>query len=105
MPTFLSQTDDRHIRLLESYFLRFGAFAPPPGSYAEGCYDGTHVLAALLQSGLLESHAATDAANRLVARRLAFPRARASENVAPMRRPASLARANGTLLEVVSASA
>lgn len=107
MPTFLTQTDERHTRLLDNYFLRFGSFAPPPGSYAEGCYDGTHLLAALLQSGLLESHAATDAANRLVARRLVAPRSRAlaAADVVPMRRPASLAQADGTLLEVVLASA
>jgi hypothetical protein len=59
-------------------------------------------LAAVLQSGLLESYVAADAANRLVARRLGSSRVSAEREGVFARRPASLAQANGTALEVVS---
>ena len=99
MPTFLLQDDDRHRRLLESYVARFGLTAPLPGSYAEGCYDGVHLLAAMCKSGLLTTNTATQVAERLFsdANRSDFAQA----GIDLRRRPMSMARASGTDLEVV----
>jgi len=98
MPTFLLQDDDRHRQLLESYVARFGLRAPLPGSYAEGCYDGVHLLAAVCGSGLLATHTAVQVAERLFSAAITPAR---SDLVDLRRRPMSMARANGTDLEVV----
>ncbi len=98
MPTFLLQDDDRHRRLLESYVARFGLRAPLPGSYAEGCYDGVHLLAAVCSSDLLATHTAARVAERLLSAVVTPAR---PDAVDLTRRPMSLARANGTDLEIV----
>lgn len=98
MPSFILQDDERHQRLLEVYVARFGLTAPLPGSYAEGCYDGVHLLAELCRSGVLDSSSAVDAAERFFARAPAPGR---SDVTAIPRRPMRLARASGTSLEVV----
>ncbi|TFB65854.1 acetamidase regulator [Cryobacterium sp. Hz9] len=101
MPTFLQQADDRHLRLLSSYVARFGLTAPLPGSYAEGCYDGVHVLAALCMSGLLANKSAVDAAGQLFAEGAGSPAGRPKHEFDLTRRPMQLARANHTDLEIV----
>ncbi|TFD11113.1 acetamidase regulator [Cryobacterium sp. TMT1-2-2] len=101
MPTFLQQGDDRHLRLLESYVARFGLTAPLPGSYAEGCYDGVHLLAALCMSGLLASSSAANAAEQFFAATAGVPGDRPELGFDLTRRPMRLARANGTDLEIV----
>ena len=99
MPTFLLQDDDRHRRLLEAYVARFGLTAPLPGSYAEGCYDGVHLLAAMCVSGLLTTNTAAQVAGRFFS---ADDRSiDAQPGVDLRRRPMSMARASGTDLEVV----
>lgn len=101
MPSFILQDDERHQRLLESYLARFGLTAPLPGSYAEGCYDGVHLLAALCASGLLRSRSPVHSAKRL------FSQGAASVHIPAVRgfdiplRPMMLARAVGTALDVV----
>jgi urea transport system substrate-binding protein len=55
MPSFILQPDERHQQLLESYLRRFGTTSPLPGSYAEGCYHGVALVAALWASGFLDS--------------------------------------------------
>ncbi|MFF1635720.1 ABC transporter substrate-binding protein [Leifsonia sp. NPDC058248] len=59
MPSFVLQNDDRHHRLMEHYAARFGLLAPVPGAYAEGTYEGMHVLATLCTSGMLAGGAET----------------------------------------------
>lgn len=98
MPSFILQDDERHQRLLELYAARFGLTAPLPGSYAEGCYDGVHLLAALCASGVLGSRSPAQAAERFLSRGPGSGVRGAS--VIP-RRPMRLARASGTDLEVV----
>lgn len=107
MPSFVLQTDDRHNRLLEAYLQRFGTTAPLPGSYAEGCYDGVHLLAAMLSSGLLASAAAGVVASRL---RSAAPSPASAASARQSRlirlhSPLSLALATGTELQVVASDA
>jgi ABC-type branched-subunit amino acid transport system substrate-binding protein len=101
MPTFLQQDDDRHLRLLESYVARFGLTAPLPGSYAEGCYDGVHVLAALCMSGLLATDSAINVARQLCAVGAGFSAGGPKHGFDLTRRPMRLARANDTDLEIV----
>jgi urea transport system substrate-binding protein len=99
MPSFILQSDDRHDRLLEAYVARFGLQAPAPGSYAEGCYDGVHLIATLCLSGLLASRSAATAAEWLLADGGAASVAMGG------RKSMSMARANGTDLEVVVGAA
>jgi hypothetical protein len=101
MPTFLQQGDDRHLRLLESYVARFGLTAPVPGSYAEGCYDGVHVLSALCMSGLLANKSAVNAAGELFAEGTGIPADGPEHGFDLTQRPIRLARANHTDLEIV----
>jgi hypothetical protein len=98
MPTSLLQDDDRHRRLLESYVARFGLTAPLPGSYAKGCYDGVHLLAAVCCSDVLATHTAAQVAERLFSAAITPARSNAVDFT---RRPMRLARANDTDLEVV----
>ncbi|TFD91441.1 ABC transporter substrate-binding protein [Cryobacterium serini] len=104
MPTFLQQGDDRHLRLLESYVARFGLTAPLPGAYAEGCYDGVHVLAALCRSGLLAVTSAANAAEQLFAASSGGAASGSELGYDLTRRPMRLARANDTDLEIVGMS-
>ncbi|MCY7403573.1 MAG: ABC transporter substrate-binding protein [Cryobacterium sp.] len=101
MPSFIRQDDDRHQRLLESYVARFGHTAPLPGSYAEGSYDGVHLLAALCGGAGGGARPFFEKAERLL-----------SDGAAPVpppmihgqglqRQPMRLARAVGTDFDVV----
>jgi ABC-type branched-subunit amino acid transport system substrate-binding protein len=101
MPSFILQDDERHQRLLESYSARFGFIAPLPGSYAEGCYDGVHLLAALCASGLLQSHSAVRAVDRLFSGDTASAHIPTLVGMGVERRSTRMARAIGTDLEVV----
>lgn len=101
MPSFILQDDERHQRLIEAYVARFGLVAPLPGAYAESCYDGVHLLSALFASGLLGSHSAATAAERLFAGDRASVHRPQSRGFGTARRPVALARAVGTDLDVV----
>lgn len=48
MPSFVLQDDEQHNHLIRAYAERYGEPAPMPGAYAEGSYDGMHLLARLL---------------------------------------------------------
>lgn len=48
MPSFVLQDDEQHNHLIRAYAERYGEPAPMPGAYAEGSYDGMHLLAKLL---------------------------------------------------------
>lgn len=88
LPSFVLQNDDRHQLLMERYAARFGVLAPVPGAYAEGTYDGMHVLATLCASGLVAARAqATRDGNILLER--------------ASRRSPQLAFADGNELRVV----
>ena len=52
LPSFIKQTDERHLQLMENYTSRFGVQSPLPGTYAEGCYDGVHLMGSMLTAGL-----------------------------------------------------
>ena len=101
MPSFILQDDDRHQRLLESYVARFGLTAPLPGSYAEGCYDGVHLLAALCASGLLGSRSALNVTEQLFSSDAASGYSPGAQKFDIARRATRMARAVGTELEVV----
>ena len=68
MPSFILQDDDRHQNLLGLYLDRFGASAPLPASYAQGCYDGVVLLTELWLSGSLESMTPSLAVRRMASR-------------------------------------
>lgn len=103
MPSFILQDDERHQRLLELYAARFGTTAPLPGSYAEGCYDGVHLLAAICGS---ESHRGSARAGlppvpaRLTGSTNALLR-RGTHGFGVSRKPMRLARAVGTDFDVL----
>lgn len=101
MPSYISQADDRHLRLLEAYVSRFGASAPLPGSFAEGCYDGVNILAVLLGSGLLPSSTPGGAIGQLFAGEGRAKRMPARYRQLGIRRPVVLAQAVDTELYVV----
>lgn len=105
MPSFILQADERHLRLLESYVSRFGAAAPLPGSFAEGCYDGVNILAALLGSGLLSSTAPVSALGQLFAGMGTAGRMPGRQRQLGARRPVMLAQALDTELVVVGGRA
>ncbi|MBC7723990.1 MAG: ABC transporter substrate-binding protein [Burkholderiaceae bacterium] len=101
MPSFILQADDRHLRLLEAYTARFGARAPLPGSFAEGCYDGVNILAALLASGLLPGATPARAVGQLFTGGDRGNRMTADQRRLKTRRPVTLAQALETELHVV----
>ncbi len=105
MPSFILQDDERHQQLISAYVARFGLVAPLPASYAEGCYDGVRLLAALFDSGLLQSHAAGSAAARLIAGQRSGAHGPRSGWHRGERLPMALARAVGTDLDDVGALA
>ncbi|TMR38624.1 ABC transporter substrate-binding protein, partial [Actinomadura geliboluensis] len=103
MRSFAGQGDDRRIALAERYRAAFGAAAPVLDTYAEGCYDGVHLAAALAAAGLLTARDGRSGAVRLLggddrAARLAW-------SAAPLGPPPAatyLARADGLDLAVIA---
>ncbi|TDB85732.1 acetamidase regulator, partial [Actinomadura sp. KC216] len=67
MRSFAGQGDERRIALAERHRAAFGANGPVLDAYAEGCYDGVHLLVALAAAGVLSAREATAAARRLLA--------------------------------------
>ncbi|MEU8345314.1 ABC transporter substrate-binding protein [Spirillospora sp. NPDC048832] len=103
MRSFAGQGDDRRIALAERYRAAFGEAAPVLDTYAEGCYDGVHLAAALAAAGLLTARDGRTGAVRLLgggdrAARLAW-------SAAPLGPPPAatyLARADGLDLSVIA---
>lgn len=91
MPSFILQPDERHQSMIELYLTRFGATAPLPSSYAEGCYDGVRFMVELAANGMLGP--GTPPAARGVDA--------ASHRFRTGNAPTRLARADGTDLRVI----
>jgi ABC-type branched-subunit amino acid transport system substrate-binding protein len=53
MSSFVTMTDERHLGLAERYAAVLGPQAPVLDSYAEGVYDGLHLVASMAASGSL----------------------------------------------------
>jgi urea transport system substrate-binding protein len=89
MSSFASMTDERHLRLAERHASVLGPRAPVLDSYAEGVYDGLHLVARLAADGVLRAPGLASAVAR----------------VADVRRTRAvhLARADGLDLAVVPA--
>ncbi|MEU8117967.1 substrate-binding domain-containing protein [Spirillospora sp. NPDC049024] len=103
MRSFAGQGDERQIALAERYRSAFGEVAPVLDVYAEGCYDGVHLLAALAAAGMLGVRNGRAASARLLAG--ADPVARHAWAAAPLGPPRPeryLARADGLDLTVVT---
>jgi ABC-type branched-subunit amino acid transport system substrate-binding protein len=104
MRSFAGQGDDRQIALAEHYRTAFGAVAPVLDTYAEGCYDGVHLLAALAVAGMLSARQGRAGSARLLAgdgdrlTRLAWSAA----PLGPPRTESYLARADGLDLRVIT---
>ncbi|MHB1473784.1 MAG: ABC transporter substrate-binding protein [Dermatophilaceae bacterium] len=105
MRSFAGQRDARREALADRYREAFGVDAPVLDAYAEGCYDGVHLVAALNAIGSLDATNATAAATHLLREPDAFDSQRAW-SMAPLGAPPGevhLARADGFNLAVVSA--
>ncbi|MES9601808.1 ABC transporter substrate-binding protein [Actinomadura sp. NPDC000929] len=103
MRSFAGQGDERQLALAERYRTVFGEAAPVLDAYAEGCYDGVHLLAALAAAGMLTARQGRSASARLLAG--ADPVARRAWSAAPLGPPRPegyLARADGLDLTVVT---
>ncbi|WUH97269.1 hypothetical protein OHR68_27535 [Spirillospora sp. NBC_00431] len=59
--------DERRIALAERHRAAFGPDGPVLDAYAEGCYDGVHLLVALAVAGVLDARRAKGASARLLA--------------------------------------
>jgi len=105
MRSFVGQRDARREALADRYSEAFGHDAPVLDAYAEGCYDGVHLVAALSAIGSLEAANATAAAIHLLSEPDAVDSRRAW-STAPLGPPPGevhLARADGFNLAVVQA--
>jgi len=105
MRSFAGQRDARREALADRYREAFGDDAPVLDAYAEGCYDGVHLVAALNAIGSLNATNATAAAAHLLREPDAFDSQRAW-STAPLGAPPGevhLARADGFDLAVVTA--
>ncbi len=67
MSSFASLVDDRRMSLHERYHALFGPEAPVLDSYAEGLYDGVHLVAALGTDGSLSPERLASATARRLA--------------------------------------
>jgi len=67
MQSFASLQNDRRLGLAERYESLFGPEAPVLDAYAEGVYDGVHLVAALAADGTLAPDRLAGAAARLMA--------------------------------------
>ncbi|TYB46721.1 ABC transporter substrate-binding protein [Actinomadura chibensis] len=104
MRSFAGQGDERRLALAERYRTAFGAAGPVLDTYAEGCYDGVHLLAALAAAGALTPRRARGAAARLLAA-AGDPAVRRAWWASPLGPPSAdgyLARADGLDLTVVA---
>ncbi|MFI6982137.1 substrate-binding domain-containing protein [Embleya sp. NPDC050154] len=96
MQSFASQTDDRRLGLAERHRSLFGAQAPVLDAYAEGLYDGLHLVAALAARDELAPDGLAAAVRRLFDADPAAARgAWARSSLGPPRRQVYLARAEG----------
>jgi len=105
MRSFAGQRDARREALANRYREAFGVNAPVLDAYAEGCYDGVHLAAALSAIGSLDATNATAAANHLLGEPCEGDSRRAW-STAPLGSPpfgVHLARADGFDFAVVSA--
>ncbi|TYK49113.1 ABC transporter substrate-binding protein [Actinomadura decatromicini] len=106
MRSFAGQGDERRLALAERYRTAFGATGPVLDTYAEGCYDGVHLLAALAAAGALTPRRAQRAAARLLAGAgSGDPAVRRAWSAAPLGPPSAdgfLARADGLDLTVIA---
>jgi urea transport system substrate-binding protein len=66
MSSFVSMTDERHLRLAERHASLLGPQAPVLDSYAEGVYDGLHLVARLAAAGTLHPEGLASAAARVL---------------------------------------
>lgn len=99
MPSFLSDSNSRHLGLLSAYRSRFGELAPSLGTYAESLYDGMHLTAALSMTGADVETSLQRSATELL--RSGPGKWRSAPLGAP--HPGmSLARANGNEMELVT---
>ncbi|GLZ39290.1 ABC transporter substrate-binding protein [Actinokineospora sp. NBRC 105648] len=100
MRSFAGQGDERRIALAERHRALFGGRAPVLDAYAEGCYDGVHLVAALAASGGLHAAGAQIATAGLLA-----TTDRGAWSAAPLGPPRAggfLARADGLDLTVIT---
>jgi len=105
MRSFAGQRDARREALADRYREAFGDDAPVLDAYAEGCYDGVHLVAALNAIGSLDATNATAAATHLLREPDAFD-SQLAWSTAPLGAPPGevhLARADGFDLAVVTA--
>ncbi|MFI1579950.1 substrate-binding domain-containing protein [Embleya sp. NPDC020630] len=96
MQSFASQTDDRRLGLAERHRALFGPDAPVLDAYAEGLYDGLHLVAALASWNALGPNGLAAAVHRLLDGDPEGTRAAwARSPLGPPRRQVFLARAEG----------
>ncbi|RKT55797.1 ABC transporter substrate-binding protein [Saccharothrix australiensis] len=100
MRSFAGQGDERRIALAERHRSLFGGRAPVLDAYAEGCYDGVHLVAALARSGGLTAGRAQAGAAALLHR--AERDAWSGAPLGPPRSGGFLARADGLDLRVIA---
>ncbi|WP_344905483.1 ABC transporter substrate-binding protein [Actinomadura meridiana] len=60
MRSFAGQGDDRQLAMAERYRTVFGDAGPVLDAYAEGCYDGVHLLVSLAAAGALDARGANE---------------------------------------------
>ncbi|MBB5958017.1 ABC-type branched-subunit amino acid transport system substrate-binding protein [Saccharothrix tamanrassetensis] len=100
MRSFAGQGDERRIALAERHRALFGGRAPVLDAYAEGCYDGVHLAAALAAAGRLTPAGAQPGTAALLAS--ADRGAWAAAPLGPPRSGGFLARADGLDLTVIA---
>ncbi|MGH3239742.1 MAG: substrate-binding domain-containing protein [Spirillospora sp.] len=104
MRSFAGQGDERRIALAERHRAVFGANGPVLDAYAEGCYDGVHLLVALAVAGVLDARRVQAASARLLASggEVGVRRAWVRAPLGVPRRGGYLARADGLDLTVIT---
>ncbi|WP_257901211.1 ABC transporter substrate-binding protein [Saccharothrix obliqua] len=100
MRSFAGQGDERRVALAERHRALFGGRAPVLDAYAEGCYDGVHLVAALARADRLTADRAQAGAAELLA--TANRHAWSAAPLGPPRAGGFLARADGLDLTVVA---
>ncbi|GAB3569732.1 ABC transporter substrate-binding protein [Spelaeicoccus albus] len=98
MPSFLTDGDERHQKLLAAYENRFGAFAPSLGAYSESVYDGVHLMSSLRMARNGDQPSLIPLANGMVRRRDDMWQ---SSPLGAPGRAMTLGQANGTAMNVV----
>ncbi|MEV0679048.1 substrate-binding domain-containing protein [Actinosynnema sp. NPDC050436] len=100
MRSFAGQGDERRMALAQRHHALFGGRAPVLDAYAEGCYDGVHLAAALALTGGLTARDAQAGTAALLATADRGPWAAAPSG--PPRLGGFLARADGLDLTVIA---